>query len=96
MVLSVLIFFSIPYTYYSVVRSTEFRPVFKFCFWWFLHIITVLSFIGQAPLLDHYKIIGQLYIIQYFLFFFISIPFAGRIEEYLQINSNFNIRSKGD
>ena len=83
MVCSILVLFSIPFTYYAPWRNTEFRPVFKPFFWLFISNFIILSWLGQQNVSNYIELAGQVCTMYYFLFFVIAVPLVGRFEEAL-------------
>lgn len=83
MLASILVLLLIPFTNSSYVRNTTYRPIFKFCFWFFLADFVILTWIGQKPVKDTFVFIGQIATVYYFFFFLVLIPVVGKIETYL-------------
>jgi len=77
---ALLIWLLIPFTNTSEVRSTTFRPIFKFFYWLTVSDFLILGWIGQKPVKDAYVIVGQIATVYYFLFFLVLIPLIGIIE----------------
>jgi|TARA_B110000238_G_scaffold189517_1_gene221696 ubiquinol-cytochrome c reductase cytochrome b subunit len=77
---SLIVLFIIPFTNTSIVRSTNYRPIFKICYWLLVADFIVLTWVGQKPVKDVYIIIGQLATLYYFLFFIVLVPVVGLIE----------------
>jgi len=67
----------------SEVRSTEFRPIFGFFYWFLAADFLLLGWIGQKPVEDPYIMVGVLATIFFFFFFFFLVPFIGLIEKKL-------------
>jgi len=59
----------------SALRSTAFRPVFKFFFWFFLVNCFILGWIGGKPIEYPYYSIGVFATLFYFFYFIILVPF---------------------
>ena len=70
----------IPFTNTSEIRSTSFRPFFKFFYWLFVTDFFILGWVGQKPVKDIYVFVGQIATFYYFLFFLILIPVFGVFE----------------
>lgn len=83
MVGAILVLLLIPFTNTSDVRNTTYRPIFKFCFWFFISDFIILTWIGQKPVKDTFIFVGQVATVYYFLFFLVLIPVVGRIESAL-------------
>lgn len=67
----------------SEIRSTEFRPIFGFFYWFLIADFLLLGWIGQKPVEDPYILIGILGTVFYFLFFFALVPGIGLVEKKL-------------
>jgi ubiquinol-cytochrome c reductase cytochrome b subunit len=80
---SILILLAIPFLNTSLVRNTTYRPLFKFCFWFFLADFVILTWVGQKPVRDSFILLGQIATLYYFMFFLILIPVVGTIESKL-------------
>jgi len=80
---SLLILLTIPYTNFSEIKSSFFRPLYKKLFWFFIINTLILGWIGQNLVEYPYIEIGQISSIFYFFFFFIIIPFLGYLEKHL-------------
>jgi len=68
---SLLIFFILPLLDKSPVRSSQFRPLFKKLFYFFIVTIVILGFLGSQPPIDFYVYLGLLFTHLYFLYFII-------------------------
>ena len=64
----------------SEVRSTTFRPIFKFFYWLLVADFLILGWAGQKPVKDTYVIVSQIATVYYFAFFIILVPLIGIIE----------------
>ena len=80
---SIVVLLTIPYTNSSEIRSTTFRPIFKFCYWLLVVSFLLLGWLGQMPVDYPYTELGIICMIYYFAFFMIVVPFAGYVESYL-------------
>nr|YP_011017565.1 apocytochrome b [Antithamnionella miharai]WQF69340.1 apocytochrome b [Antithamnionella miharai]WQF69365.1 apocytochrome b [Antithamnionella miharai] len=83
MIFSILILAFLPWIHSTEIRSSRFRPIYKFFFWVFISCSLLLGWIGGMPVEDPYILIGQILSIYYFLYFIFFIPFLGKIEKYL-------------
>jgi ubiquinol-cytochrome c reductase cytochrome b subunit len=74
MVLAILIFLIIPYTHFSLVRSTYFRPIWRIIIWLFFINFLLLGWIGGNPVEYPYVLIGQILTFTYFTFIIFIFP----------------------
>lgn len=75
--------FTLPILNTSEVRSTEFRPIFGFFYWFLIADFLLLGWIGQKPVEDPYILVGIIATIFYFVFFFVLVPSIGLVEKKL-------------
>jgi quinol-cytochrome oxidoreductase complex cytochrome b subunit len=85
---ALIVLFLIPFTNTSIIRSTNYRPLFKICYWLLVVDFIVLTWVGQKPVKDVYIVIGQLATVYYFLFFVVLVPVIGLIETQLVLYNN--------
>lgn len=83
MLFSILILIILPWIHSTEIRSSRFRPLYKFFFWSLLGNCLLLGWIGGMPVEDPYILIGQILSIYYFYYFVLILPFLGKIEKYL-------------
>nr|QGQ51714.1 cytochrome b [Eurythenes magellanicus] len=76
LVLSVMILYTLPYTFLAKMKSSSFYPPNKMLFWVFTVIVTLLTWIGMCPVEEPYVLTGQILTILYFLYFLINPPLA--------------------
>jgi ubiquinol-cytochrome c reductase cytochrome b/c1 subunit len=75
----------------SALRSTTFRPVFKFFFWVFLVNCFILGWIGGKPIEYPYYTIGVFATLFYFFYFILLVPFIHFLDKTLfSSKSNIN------
>lgn len=84
---AILVLLVIPFVNTSNVRSTTYRPIFKFCFWLFIIDFIILTWVGQKPVRNSFILLGQIATFYYFIFFLVLIPLVGIIESNL-VHSN--------
>lgn len=80
---SLIVLFLIPFINTSEIRSTDFRPIFKFFYWLLVVDFAILGWIGQKPVTDTFITMGQFGTAFYFVFFLFIIPVVGIIEKKL-------------
>jgi ubiquinol-cytochrome c reductase cytochrome b/c1 subunit len=78
---SIMILFFVPWLDSSKVRSTRYRPIYKWFFWAFVLTCVVLGYLGSQPPDGAYLIFGRIFTACYFLFFLVVMPVVGRIEK---------------
>lgn len=80
---AILILLPIPYTNTSEVRSTQFRPIFKHCFWLLVVCFAILMWTGQKPMEYPYTDAAKYATLYYYAFFVVLIPLVGNLEGFL-------------
>ena len=88
MIGAILILLLLPIINTSEIRSTKFRPIFGFFYWFLVSDFLLLGWIGQQPVESPFIEIGMGATLFYFIFFLVLIPSIGLIEKYL-INEMF-------
>lgn len=83
MIGSILILFALPLLNTSEIRSTKYRPLFGFFYWFLVLDFLILGWIGQKPVETPYIEVGMVATAFYFIFFIFLIPFLGLLEKYL-------------
>jgi len=68
------------------VRSSFFRPLHRYSFWFWVGNAFVLGWIGGNPVEDPYILIGQVATLFYFSYLFLKIPTLGIVERALIAN----------
>nr|QRM17308.1 cytochrome b [Cordylepherus sp. YY-2021] len=69
LVMSIAILYFLPFMYNMNMQSSNFYPISKFLFWFFVCIVILLTWIGARPVEDPYILIGQMLTIIYFIYF---------------------------
>ena len=82
---SILLLFVRPWLDTSPVRSTSYRPIYKWFFWILMLDILVLGFCGKAPPVEPYVRLSQIAAAYYFAHFLIILPIVSRIERPLPL-----------
>nr|YP_010338954.1 apocytochrome b [Pseudoerythrocladia kornmannii]UNJ19026.1 apocytochrome b [Pseudoerythrocladia kornmannii] len=83
MILSIIILAALPWIHSTEVRSSRFRPIYKYLFWTWAACCLILGWIGGMPVEDPYIGIGQIASIYYFCYFLVILPFLGKLEKLL-------------
>jgi ubiquinol-cytochrome c reductase cytochrome b subunit len=83
MVSAILILLVLPFSNTSILRSTEFRPVYVIGYWFLVSDFLLLGWIGQKPVESPYIEVGMLATLFYFLYLMFFIPAFGIFEEAL-------------
>jgi len=83
MIGSILILLALPLLNTSEIRSTKYRPLFGFFYWFLTLDFLILGWIGQKPVETPYIEVGMVATAFYFIFFIFLIPFLGLLEKYL-------------
>lgn len=82
LVLRIAILFIIPFINKKKIQSTQFYPLNKILFWFFLTTILLLTWIGARPVEDPYILTGQTLTILYFIYYIIN-PLTHTLWDYL-------------
>jgi len=78
---SIILLALLPWLDRSPVRSSRFRPTYKWFFWIFGAVCVVLGFVGSKPADDEtWKLIGQLGTLWYFAHLLVFVPLIGLME----------------
>ena len=78
---SIAILFVVPWLDTSRVRSTSYRPIYKWFFWAFVLTCIALGYLGSQPPEGVYLVLGRILTTYYFLFFLVVMPVVGWIEK---------------
>jgi ubiquinol-cytochrome c reductase cytochrome b/c1 subunit len=81
LVASIGILFFVPWLDTSKIRSTSYRPVYRWFFFAFVATCIVLGYLGSQPPEGWYLILGRVFTFYYFAFFLVVMPVLGRIEK---------------
>jgi len=90
---AIVILLFLPILNTSKIRSSKFRPIFRFLYWFWVADFIILGWIGQKPVESPYIEVGVFATIFYFVFLLILIPVIGVVEEFLLKES---IKKEGD
>jgi quinol-cytochrome oxidoreductase complex cytochrome b subunit len=77
---SIAILFFIPWLDTSKVRSTSYRPIYRWFFWAFVITTVALGYLGSQPPEGWYLTFGRIFTAYYFAFFLVIMPVVGLIE----------------
>lgn len=80
---SLLILLAMPLLDVSRVRGSQFRPLMRWAFWFFVIDFAVLMAVGQEHVEYPWIAVGQVATVLYFGFFFVIVPAIGVIENTL-------------
>ena len=83
MLSSILILAALPWIHSTEIRSSRFRPIYRFLYWTIISCCLILGWIGGMPVEDPYILIGQIASLYYFTYFLIILPLLGNFEKYL-------------
>ena len=78
---SIGILFFLPWLDTSLVRSTKYRPLYKWFFWLFVFTCVALGYLGSKPAEGAYIFWARVFTIYYFAHFLIVLPVLGLIEK---------------
>ncbi|MEM6901843.1 MAG: cytochrome b/b6 [Pseudomonadota bacterium] len=82
---AIAVLFILPWLDTSKVRSTTFRPIYKFFFWLLVVTCLVLGYVGAKPAEGWYVVVGQIATVYYFAHFLVVLPVLGKIEKPLPL-----------
>ena len=77
---SILILVFVPWLDTSRVRSTKYRPVYKWFFWLFVLSVVALGYLGSKPPEGAYVVWARVFTAYYFLHFLVIMPIVGVTE----------------
>jgi ubiquinol-cytochrome c reductase cytochrome b subunit len=83
---AIVTLYIIPFLVKPEVRSTNFRPISRYLFWFILLDTFLLAYIGGKPVRYPYVQVGQLITIFYFFYFLIILPLVVRLEVFFWTN----------
>jgi ubiquinol-cytochrome c reductase cytochrome b subunit len=82
---AIAVLFVLPWLDTSRVRSTRFRPVYRWFFWLLVISVIGLGYAGSQPPEGPAVVIGQVGMVYYFLHFLVILPILGKIERPLPL-----------
>jgi ubiquinol-cytochrome c reductase cytochrome b/c1 subunit len=77
---SIAILLFAPWLDRSRVRSTKYRPVYRWFFWLFVFTCVALGYLGSKPAEGTYVMWAQIFTVYYFAHFLIVMPLVGWLE----------------
>lgn len=83
MVSAIIILALLPWLHSTEIRSSRFRPLYRFFYFTIISCCLILGWVGGMPVEEPYVIIGQLASMYYFLYFLFLLPVLGRLEKFL-------------
>ena len=83
MVSAIVILALLPWLHSTEIRSSRFRPLYRFFYFTIISCCLLLGWIGGMPVEEPYVVIGQLASIYYFFYFIILLPSLGQLEKFL-------------
>lgn len=83
MISAILILALLPWIHSTEIRSSRFRPVYRFFYYTIISCCLILGWIGGMPVEEPYVLIGQIASTYYFYYFLFLLPFLGRFEKFL-------------
>ncbi|MGB0632431.1 MAG: cytochrome b [Alphaproteobacteria bacterium] len=78
---AIAVLFVLPWLDRSPVRSSRFRPMYKWFFWIFAIDCVVLGYMGALPAEGIYIVIGRIATVWYFAHFLVIIPLLAKFEK---------------
>ena len=87
MISAILILLLLPLINFSYSRSSKFRPIYAFFYWFLVSDFFLLGWIGQKPVESPFIEMGMFATLFYFLFFLFLIPVIGLLELFLINNT---------
>nr|YP_010586327.1 cytochrome b [Lepidostoma inops]UZZ44102.1 cytochrome b [Lepidostoma inops] len=76
--LSILIILILPFTFFKNLKGTQFYPLNKFYFFFFVFNFVILTWLGSCPIDPPFIMITQIFTFTYFLYFFLN-PLINKI-----------------
>ncbi len=78
---AIVVLFFVPWLDTSKVRSTSYRPIYRWFFWAFVVTCVGLGYLGSQAPEGAYLFFGRVFTAYYFLFFLVVMPVVGWIEK---------------
>ena len=81
MISAIIILALLPWLHSTEIRSSRFRPLYRYFYYTIISCCLVLGWIGGMPVEEPYVIIGQIASVYYFFYFLFLLPILGKIEK---------------
>nr|YP_009541983.1 cytochrome b [Neogoniolithon spectabile]AYR06653.1 cytochrome b [Neogoniolithon spectabile] len=83
MVSAIAILGLLPWLHSTEIRSSRFRPLYRFFYYSIVSCCLILGWIGGMPVEEPYVLIGQIASLYYFAYFLVILPLLGLLEKFL-------------
>lgn len=93
MVAAIVVIIMLPFSVTSDVRSSAFRPLYRFLFWVFVLDVFILAWVGGNPVKSPYYELGQISTVIFFVYLIVALPLLPRLEAYFW-SKTFDAESK--
>ncbi|MFO1035995.1 MAG: cytochrome b/b6 [Geminicoccaceae bacterium] len=87
---SIIVLFALPWLDTSKVRSSRFRPIYKWFFWLLVIDLFILGYVGAMPPEGWLVTLGLIATIWYFAHFLVILPLLGKIERTLPLPTSID------
>ncbi len=77
---AIVVLFLIPWLDTSRIRSTRYRPIYRWFFWFLVFDCLALGYIGALPAAGKAIFWGRVFTVYYFMHFLVVMPLVGLIE----------------
>jgi len=78
---SIAVLFFVPWLDTSRVRSTKYRPIYRWFFWLFVFTCVALGYLGSKPPDEIYVFWARIFTAYYFAHFLLVLPIVGLLEK---------------
>lgn len=82
---SILLLFALPWLDTSKVRSAQFRPTYRYFFWFLVVDMVLLTWVGGQKPEGIFPILGAIGTVYYFMHFLLILPILGKVEKTLPL-----------
>lgn len=83
MISAIAVLVLLPWIHSTEVRSSRFRPLYRFFYYTIVSCCLLLGWIGGMPVEEPYVVIGQIASVYYFFYFLVLLPSIGHFEKFL-------------